>query len=326
MTRPAVLVTGSSGFIGAHLVAAFGDREVFAADLGPAPTPVRQWWDAMGVSPLEITLDVTDARRVRECLAAKAVSVVVHAAAVTNGPEVLIRRVNFEGTRHVLDATPADVQIVVLSSGSVYEGQECADTGHTLLETLDLGQPLRRTSAYASSKQAVEELACTCRGNGRDVRILRIAAAFGPLERDTSSRRRMSPIHTAIRAAVAGARIAAPSLGTDLTWAPDVANWVRAISDVDAERFAAATPAGGPGHGTVNVGLGALVPLSGLVESLNRLRPDISNCEQVHQMKAPDRRCALDTARLDNVIAPRKPTPVAGAVAEYARWLSTHPF
>src|SRR4051812_37301374 len=119
MTRTSV-VTGGSGFVGRHLVealAARGDR-------------VRNL-DLRGVdgAPGElVTTDITDADAVRRGI--EGADVVFHNASAVHTRQhavSFLRKVNIDGTQHVIDACRAAGvrKLVYVSSGSVvYEGRD----------------------------------------------------------------------------------------------------------------------------------------------------------------------------------------------------------
>ena len=147
-----VLVTGGSGFLGTSVGAglAAAGHEVVSADLRP-PT-------ATGV--VAATLDVTDAAGVRAVLEEHRPEAVVHLAAIVtpgrDSDRELERRVDVDGTRHVLDACVATGvrRLVVSSSGAAYGYHPDSP------EWLHESDPVRGNDEfpYAKHKRLVEQL------------------------------------------------------------------------------------------------------------------------------------------------------------------------
>ncbi|MDO8145007.1 MULTISPECIES: SDR family oxidoreductase [unclassified Isoptericola] len=174
-----VLVTGGSGFLGSHAVAALAARDdvahVVSADLRtPASVPD-------GVTA--VTLDVTDAAAVRDAIATHRVDTVVHLAAIVNPgtlDEETERRVDVDGTRHVLEACVGGgvCRVVISSSGAAYGYH--ADNPVPLRES----DPLRGNEefTYSRHKRLVEELLATYRRDHPELEqvILRIGTILGP--------------------------------------------------------------------------------------------------------------------------------------------------
>ena len=170
-----VLVTGGSGFLGTSMgqgLAGAG-HEVVSADLRPP--------SATGV--VAATLDVTDADAVRAVLEEHRPEAVVHLAAiVTPGKDSdreLERRVDVDGTRHVVDACVATSvrRLVVSSSGAAYGYH--ADNPAWITED----QPVRGSVefAYSHHKALVEELLADARRDhpGLEQVVLRIGTILG---------------------------------------------------------------------------------------------------------------------------------------------------
>jgi nucleoside-diphosphate-sugar epimerase len=96
-----ILVTGASGFVGAHIIdtlLASGKEVILAADLESAPSPVEDR------RVQHLALDVTDAGAVRRLIGSMRPEAVVHAAAVTPSLEE--------------EATQADRIVAVNAGGS----------------------------------------------------------------------------------------------------------------------------------------------------------------------------------------------------------------
>jgi len=147
-----VLVTGARGFVGGRLV-----RRL--AEAGHEPRGAGR------------EVDVTDARAVERAVAEAAPDAVVHLAAVSFvpaslGAPVTTFRVNFLGTRHVLEAVrrhARGARVLVVSTGHVY-GTAPADA-----PAFGEDAPLRPESPYARAKAAADLLARAFAERGVDV-------------------------------------------------------------------------------------------------------------------------------------------------------------
>ena len=164
-----MLVTGGDGFLGTSVVADLAARghEVVSTDLH-AP---------------HVVMDVTDPGRVDAVLAEHRPEVVVHLASVVTPPpgatREWARRIDVDGTRHVLEACLAHGvrRVVVSSSGAAYGYH--ADNPAWITED----QPLRGNPefAYADHKRQVEELLAELRHThpGLEQVVLRIGTILG---------------------------------------------------------------------------------------------------------------------------------------------------
>ncbi|HSL58958.1 MAG TPA: GDP-mannose 4,6-dehydratase [Acidimicrobiales bacterium] len=159
------LVTGSSGFVGRHLLAHL---------------------TAEGDEPLGLDradgVDITDPAQVHAAVADAAPEVVYHLAgfadvgASWDDPAEALR-VNAEGTLHVLTAARAAGarRVLVVGSADVYGTVAEADL------PLDEDQPLRPTSPYAASKVAADFLALQAwLGHGLETLRIRAFNHLGP--------------------------------------------------------------------------------------------------------------------------------------------------
>lgn len=170
------LVTGASGFVGRHLVAALRaqNAEVLACG-GPAESDPAFW-----------PLDLNEAASVREAFERARPTHVFHLAAQTFVPEsfaspIATFRTNAMGTALVAQTAleyardGARPRIVFASSAEVYGERDPGD--FPLRESLDL----RPANPYAASKAAAEAiLLALTRGSGLDAVVARSFNHIGP--------------------------------------------------------------------------------------------------------------------------------------------------
>ena len=141
-----MLVTGASGFIGRHLVAALAaeDRPVRAlARSHEAATRAR----AAGATEV-VRGDVLDAASVRQ--AAAGCALIYHLAGTYRGSAAELRATHVDGTANVLVGADSGARVVYVSSTSVY--------GWDRLWPADHATPARPASAYGAAKVEAEGL------------------------------------------------------------------------------------------------------------------------------------------------------------------------
>lgn len=235
-----VLVTGASGFVGAHVVEGLigaGHRGIVAADLESPPGSALAAWHGGDVRP--VILDVSDPNAVGALMAGVKPRFVVHAAAVTPDQNEEARdfarivAVNLGGTANVLDAA-ARVGIVeraiVFSSAAVYNGMSHYP------DPMREDSPLVHapTTLYAVTKFACEGLANRMVATRRlSVAAIRVCSAYGPLERATASRHasRTSIMHRLALATISGApvRVSQADAGRDWVHGSDIGRAVAGL-------------------------------------------------------------------------------------------------
>lgn len=221
-----ILVTGAAGFVGAHVVRALAaGGAVVAADVTQPEERVRRFWRDLRVS-FE-TLDVTDRAAVRGLIERTRPTHVVHAAALTPTPDeeransAQIVAVNIGGTANVLEAAArlgTVKRVVAFSSAAVYGVDALPDP---LAETT-LPAP---ATLYGITKVTVEAIARRIAAlTGLSIVAIRVAAVYGPMERPTASRARMSPVYRLAEALHAKRRIrvSGPDLKRDFVHGDDV--------------------------------------------------------------------------------------------------------
>ena len=176
-----VLITGGTGFVGAHAVVALLDAGHDVRVLARRPERVATTLGALGVDTdaLDIAVgDMVDADAVGR--AVKGMDAVIHAAAVV---EVLDRKLaeqtvdaNVNGTRTVIDAAIAegcDPIIHVSSIAAVF-------TPKVDIITTDLPNMTHAGNPYTRSKALADELARERQASGAPVTIVYPGGVIGP--------------------------------------------------------------------------------------------------------------------------------------------------
>lgn len=191
-----VLVTGANGFVGLNLVQQLAHRgiRVLAASRRPPDAPgavdaaARVEWTLCDVTQRDALIDLVQAGRVTR---------IVHAAAVTPTPDIeqhdpaRVVDVNLGGTLNALEAARRGrVQRFVFVSSSVAYREFPLVRGAAREEDV-----LPPTNLYGICKEAGEQLCRQYRtlGNLSTVSV-RLGTAYGPWERASRSRTRLSPI------------------------------------------------------------------------------------------------------------------------------------
>ncbi len=231
-----VLVTGGSGFLGANLVEALLERgdEVVVLDTGDLPRGAAR---ALERYRSRIALErgsVLDAARLDTVIRDRAVKRVIHAAAVTSGPDREARDpagildVNLRGTVNVLEAARRHgiARVVYVGSGAAY--------GETLyrLPRLYEESPSVPTTLYSITKHAAERMCMRLRELWTlDLACVRLGTVIGPWERDTGARDNFGT-HTQLAAmAVAGktAVLTSREIQRDWVYSVDAAHALAAL-------------------------------------------------------------------------------------------------
>lgn len=175
MTR--VLVTGSTGGLGANLVAALLERGYDVVGLRRSTSPP----DAVDGLPMAFaTGDILDPASLRPAL--DGIDWVFHVAAIADDwhyPPEAVYRSNVEGTRNVLDASlAAGVQRFVLTSSAAALGKP--RPGRLMMDERDRFNLDPAQFAYGHSKQLAEDVLAEYAARGLHAVSVLPSALIGP--------------------------------------------------------------------------------------------------------------------------------------------------
>ena len=313
-----ILLSGGAGFIGlnvAEQLRARGD-EVLIFDLRAPPAAFSKAVFVQG--------DVADPSAVQRAFSKQKIERVIHMSAITAGPERdareprRIAEVNLIGTLNVLqEARNSGVErFVHASTGALYGA-----AGIGVAEPLD--EERHRTvpeSMYGITKYAAERSCLRLAALwGLDVRVGRLAMAFGRWEHESGVRDRLSPPTVIARIALAGAEAVFPPLGpTDYIYGPDVAGALIALLDAQA-----------PSHRLYHLGTGAAWALPQWCELLAKRFPRFhwresdKDCNVVPL--APGTRTRFSNRRLVGDVGWMPRFDVAAAADDLVEWMEAHP-
>ncbi len=241
-----ILLTGGAGFVGlnvAEQLLARGD-EVLIFDLRPPPAFFSKAHFVRG--------DIADRAALDQLFLDHKIERVIHMSAITAGPERdareprRIAEVNLIGTLNVLESSRNSGvrRFVHASTGALFGA-----AGIGVAEPLDeeRHRPVPE-SMYGITEYAAERSCLRLADLWQlDVRIGRLALAFGRWEHASGVRDRLSPPTEIARIARAGGEAVFPPLGaTDYIYGPDVARALIALADAEA-----------PSHRLYHLGTGA---------------------------------------------------------------------
>jgi len=313
-----ILLTGGSGFVGLNVAEQLLQRgdEVLIFDLRAPPAAFSKAVFVQG--------DVSTPETIAGVFKRYSPKRVIHMSAITAGVERdareprRIAEVNLIGTLNVLqEARNSGVErFVHASTGALYGA-----AGIGVSEPLDeeRHRPVPE-SMYGITKYAAERSCLRLAALwGLDVRIGRLAMAFGRWEHESGVRDRLSPPTVIARIAAAGGEAVFPPLGaTDYIYGPDVAGALIALLDAEA-----------PSHRLYHLGTAAAWALPQWCKLLEkrfpkfRWRESDKDCNVVPL--APGTRTRFSNRRLveDLGWAPR--FDLAAAAEDFIGWQQAHP-
>jgi nucleoside-diphosphate-sugar epimerase len=307
-----ILVTGGAGFVGLNVVEQLRARgeEVMVADMD---APV-----------FDVPFQLVDITQPLDHLFA-GVKRVIHLAAITADPArdarepARIAEVNLLGTIRLLEAAKRHgvERFVHASTGAIY-GASGVGLDHPLDEEAD--RPVPQTM-YGITKYAAER-ACLRLAElwNMDVRVGRLATAFGRWEHATNARTVLSPPTEAAKLARQGRDAVFPSMGaTDYIYAPDLAAAIIALVDAKA-----------PKHRLYHLGTGTAWPLPEWCELLAQRFPQFRWRESTERGEwnivplSPKTRTPFSNRRLVEDLGWRPRFTLAQARDDFLAWMDEH--
>jgi len=317
--RAALAVTGACGFVGANVVLALARQghRVVACDVAAPPEALRQAWARQPGHVRWLPLDVTTEGG-WAFLDDEPIETIIHGAAITPGPSdetpAQTARVNLWGTVAALEYARRRGcrRFVFVSSSGVYGAVHSAKP---LRET----RPLRSASSYALTKLCGEQFVSLYRQSyGLDACSVRVAAAYGPWERPTAARTRMSLIHQLAAAALRRQRllVSGTRVARDWTYVGDVAAGLAHLAVLPTLPF-----------DLFNLSSGRATSLGAIVRTIRRLVPRAAiEVEDTRPSRADlvmgpsEHRAPLDVSRLRSTGFQAR-TSLASGLRMYLDWL-----
>jgi nucleoside-diphosphate-sugar epimerase len=309
-----ILLTGGAGFVGLNVAEQLLGRGDEVLIFDPRPPP------AAFSNALFIHGDVTDRGALEHAFSNRKIDRVIHLSAITAGAErdarepQRIAEVNLIGTLNVLAASKQSAvrRFVHASTGALFGA-----AGIGVPEPLDeeRHRPVPE-SMYGITKYAAERSCLRLAALwGLDVRIGRLALAFGRWEHASGVRDRLSPPTEIARIARAGGEAVFPPLGdSDYIYAPDVARALIALADASA-----------PSHRLYHLGTGTAWALPQWCKLLEkrfakfRWRESTEGCNVVPL--APGTRTRFSNRRLTEDLGWAPRFDLAAAADDFISWL-----
>lgn len=318
-----ILVTGASGFLGLNVLERLlrTGHDVTALALDEVPPLARAAFSTLPARVRYATLDVRDRDALDAAVREAQPEAVITAAAITAGvareraAPADILETNLVATLRTIEiaARYGAARIVCFSSTAavgeqIFGGRPIGETDGTAPSTI-----------YGISKAAIE--ASAARWNTLAVmprvRVVRLAAVFGPWERDSGVRDTLSPLHHIASEVLAGRPIAPLPTGGERDWvyAPYVAEVVEWLATSAA-----------PSEDLYNVSAGCVWHPRVFLQAL--ADEGVPVIETQHGTPIPfnddvaRRRSPLDVSRISSAF--RAPPGPATTTRAFARWAATH--
>jgi nucleoside-diphosphate-sugar epimerase len=316
------LVTGAQGFVGLNIVRCLAFKGVEVVALGRR-APDEASLEFLQDVRSQITWvmgDVTDRSGIAKLVKDNHITHILHAAALTASPgeekadPASMFDINAGGTLNVLEAARhAEVERVVFVSSTVIYG--AAPPSPPKRET----DPLVIDGLYSVCKQTSEHL-CRLYNDryGLSVVVGRLGSAYGPMERPTHSRQRMSAVYTAVHAALEKRplKVHGTSIARDYCYIDDV-----------AEAFTALLLASQLEHSIYNVGSAEAYTLTELLDIIQKLEPtffwvETSTLEEADiALLSSSARAGLDMSRLEQDTTWTSQFTLERGIKVYLNWL-----
>lgn len=321
-----LFITGAAGFVGINIVkhAAKAGAQVIALTRREPDAASQAFLADVAENVTWCVGDVSDADGLRALFLRHQPTHVLHAAALTGSLETektdprRMLDVNLLGTLNVLEAT-RDIsaeRMVFVSSSGLYGAQPAEPALHE-------DSPLLIAGLYTIAKQASEHL-CNRLADLHKLDIVtgRLGTTYGPMERPTRSRQRMSAIYQAVTAALEKRplTVIGAEISRDFCHVDDIARAYLHLLLADQLNYRCYNVAGARAE-PLSTALNALAETHGL--SWEQDRKD--DTARQHLVQVPEQaRASLDISRLqaDTGWTPRY--DLTTGVQAYANWREAH--
>lgn len=312
-----ILVTGAGGFVGLNLLESLlgAGHRVVALNNRPLPAQMARHLALCGGNLTWVVGDVRDRAALRCLLRDHAVERILHAAAITLGPQSAIASaetafdVNTVSTAALLqEAAQAGIKRFVYPSSTAVYGA-APFTAAVTEET-----PTGPAALYGFTKLASERLMLeAARAFDLSCVAARITAVFGPWEHDTGLRETLSPLMQVARAHLQGQRFDLPEGGArDWTSSRDIAEALHLLLFADD-----------PQHQVYNLSLGETWHPRQLAQTLAATPAGAEVVEIAFNDDLARARHPVLAHRFEAEFGFTFRSPVQ-AVADYAAWLQQH--
>ena len=312
------MVTGGTGFVGSNIVKVLAQRghNVVCFDVVEADSLVRKYLGPWAGQVTYVQGDILDRGDIEKVAAQQSITKVVHAAVFTPSAVSNLERersrsivdINILGTTNLLEVASGMSleRFLYVSSEAVY--RDGRDPNLTVYED-SVPDP---RNLYAVSKY-ISEMLTRRYGqlHGFSTASVRLTSPYGPMERVTPYRARMSLIHEWTRNLVRGEpiRVGDRTAGRDYTYVLDIAAGVCAVLDAPSLSYDA-----------YNVSAGLSITPH---EVIQELRPSL----QVIDDPSPrDRWGMKDVTRLREDVGFTATFDIASGIRDYIQWRESFPF
>ena len=321
----ATLVTGGTGFVGSNIVKALAEHghEVVCFDLTSADSLLKNYLEPWAGNVTFIQGGILNVDDLRQAAAVNPIDKIVHAAVLTPSRAGNLEtersrdivNINIEGTANLLDlaAGAALKRFVYVSSEAVYGDPV---PGVALVSE---DSPLRPRNLYAVGKHT-SELLTRRYGELHDFETasVRLSYPYGPMERVTGHRTRMSLIYQWTGNVVRGEPIVVEdrSMARDYTFAGDVAAGIQTV--LDAPHLP---------HDVYNVSAGRAITLEEVIHALKELRPSLEVIDAPPGgPSAGEPQPVRDTTRIQADLGYSPSHDIASGLKAYLEWRETSGF
>ena len=327
----ATLVTGGTGFIGSNIVRDLAERghEVVSLDILPVDDLVHRNRGPWAGQVTWIQGDIVDPRILEQVAARGPIDNIIHNATYTPYGSIeghdsrRVFDINLVGTVNLLDLARqlAVHRFLYISSAGVYQEEPASD------QPLGEDKPLKPRGIYGVTKYASEGL--TARYGqlyGFETASMRLAQNWGPMERVTPYRSRMSLPYEWVGKAVRGELIQASAFGHGITEGRRFGVEHPYARDT-AAAVSLAVEAPSLSYPVYNISTGHRVSLHEMISAIREAHPEVKFADPIPEEDASEPLGpSLDVTRMveDLGFVPRY--DLVSGLRDYIEWRHTFQF